>query len=30
MVDGHWFTQEQLDKMAAAFKTMPLIPLKFE
>ena len=30
MVDGHWFTQEQLDNMAAAFKKMPLIPLKFE
>ena len=30
MVDGHWFTQEQLDKMAAAFKKMPLILLKFE
>jgi len=30
MVDGHWFTQEQLDKMASAFKKMPVIPRKFE
>ena len=30
MVDGHWFTQEQLDNMASAFKKMPVIPRKFE
>ncbi|TQV85404.1 amidohydrolase family protein [Aliikangiella coralliicola] len=30
MVNGHWFTQEDLDEMAKEFQKMPVVPLKFQ